>query len=632
MCGIAGWYTKQANQYPREAIDRMLQRLVHRGPDAGGRYFDDNVALGHRRLSIIDLAGGAQPFCSRDGRYCLVFNGQLYNYIELRGWLEKKGYDFLTNSDTEVLLNLLVDGGLDALNRTNGMFALALWDAHEKTLSLARDRFGVKPLYLFEGKCGYAFASEMKALLTLPDFDVSINKKAVVDYLSLGYVRAPRTIFDSVTKIMPGSAIVISRDGLMQKYWYQRSPLATISQRAGELEEQVYELLEDSIRLRQRSDVPLGSLLSGGIDSSAVTALAAKTRPDHLKTFSVGFGKYIDELPYAKLVAEQYGTNHHELQVDFDQALSNLPKIIWHLDEPNGDTAALPTYAVSEFASRHVKVVLTGIGGDELFGGYTRYFDGTRPEHIYRRLPKWLRQHVLQPTLNRMSPDLGWRAQMNDQPDLMRHLWHSGVFLGNSLDLLLGKETVPETFFVPPGLCHPGDLQNNFMAADIEAYLPDDILALTDRMSMAVSLEAREPFLDHRLVELCYQIPSALKLDPLARKTKMVLRDSVGSVIPQQLMSLKKQGFGSPIRQWLGDIRKPLENMLSQGRLANSGVIDHEGLKAYLTNGASYDRVQRPLRLWTLLSLEIWLRIFLDDRGCEPAFNLEDLLDGRTVH
>jgi asparagine synthase (glutamine-hydrolysing) len=626
MCGIAGWYTTRGETYPRDTIERMLERLIHRGPDAGGAYFGHGVVLGHRRLSIIDLAGGAQPFCSKDGRYYLSFNGQIYNYVELREQLKKKGYVFQTSSDTEVLLNLLIEGGVDALNQVNGMFAFAFWDSSEKNLLLARDRFGVKPLYLAKGKNGYSFASELKALLALPDFDTAIDQNAVIDFLSLGYIRAPRTIFCAVSKIKPGNAVVITPNGLSHQRWYKRSALITGSSSYGELTEQIRSLLEDSIRLRQRSDVPLGSLLSGGIDSSAVSALAAGSRSDPLQTFSVGFGKLIDELPFANLVAKAYRTDHNELQVDFDQALSRLPKIVWHMDEPNSDTAALPSYAVSEFASRRVKVVLTGIGGDELFGGYTRYYDGTRLEHIYRRLPKWLRRHILQPTLEVISNDLGWRAKMNDQPELMRHLWHSGVFVGDSLNMLMGTPTSPEIFHVPPGLCHPSDLRNNFMAADIEAYLPDDVLALTDRMSMAVSLEAREPFLDHRLVELCYQIPSHRKLDPVARRTKILLRESVGQLIPSPLLSLKKQGFGSPISGWLADLREPIARLLNRGRLANSGIVDSKGLKSYLLNGASYDGIQRPLRLWTLLSLELWIRVYIDGHGTKPSFSFEDLL------
>lgn len=627
MCGIAGWYSNQPHPYPPETLERMLDRLRHRGPNAGGTFFDEGLALGHRRLSIIDIEGGAQPFFSADRRYCLSFNGQIYNYLEIRERLQKKGIVFRTSSDTEVLLALLIDGGYEALNQTNGMFAFALWDSLEKRLLLARDRFGVKPLYLCKGPRVISFASELKALLLLPDFQMEIDQSAVIDYLALGYIRAPRSIFSSVSKILPGQAVVITAEGCEHHQWYERSALVTGTTDHRAQPEQIRDLLEDSIRLRQRSDVPLGSLLSGGIDSGAVTAIAASTRADPMQTFTVGFGGALDELPYANLLADRYQTKHRELMVGFDQALANLPRLAWHLDEPHGDTAALPTYAVSELSARHVTVVLTGIGGDELFGGYTRYYDGTRLEHLYRKFPPLLRKGLLQPMLGIVSPTAGYRARMNDQPDLMRHLWHSGVFVGEALDMLMGKPTSPETFRVPPGLCHPGDVQNNFMAADLDAYLPDDILSLTDRMSMAVSLEAREPLLDHRLVELCYQIPSHQKLDPLARKTKLVLRKAIEDLLPQPLLNLKKQGFGSPISEWLSSVQAPVMRLLASGRLATSGLICKRGLTRYLENGASYDGVQRALRIWTLLMLELWLRIFVDGAGEAPDFTLNELLD-----
>lgn len=627
MCGIAGWFSNNAKAYPPEEVDRMLQIQKHRGPNADGKYFDNHFAVGHTRLSIIDLSGGGQPFLSSDRRYCLSFNGQIYNYVEIRERLKKRGYVFRTSSDSEVLLNLLIDGGIDALNQTNGMFAFAFWDSRKKVLMLARDRFGVKPLYLGKSGANWSFSSELKALRSLPGFDAAIDRTAIIDYLSLGYIRSPKTIFASASKIVPGCAVIISSEGCKYKRWYKRSALLSVNEFVGEFPERIHDLLQDSVRLRLRSDVPVGSLLSGGIDSSAVTAMAAQSGPHSLKTFSVGFGTKNDELPYSKLVAERYQTDHQELIVDHAMALSKLPLIAWHLDEPNGDTAAIPTFAVSEFAARQVSVVLSGIGGDELFGGYTSYYDGTLPEHLYRLLPHKVRTNVLQPIINFVNPTLGFRALMNDQPNLMRHLWHSGVFIGESLRMITGGETSPEPYHVPPGLCHPGDDLNNFMAADIEAYLPDDILSLTDRMSMAVSLEVREPLLDHRLVELCYQIPSSRKLDPLGRRTKLVFREALKGLIPKPLLSLKKQGFGSPIASWLSKIEYPVLHLLRNGQLAKSGLVDSQGLKHYLAQGASYDRYQRPIRIWTLLMLELWIRIFVDNAGEMPRYSLSEMLD-----
>jgi asparagine synthase (glutamine-hydrolysing) len=627
MCGIAGWFSNDAKGYPSEEVDRMLQMQKHRGPNSEGKYFDSHFAVGHKRLSIIDLSNGDQPILSSDRRYCLSFNGQIYNYVEIRERLKKRGYVFRTSSDSEVLLNLLIEGGIDALNQTNGMFAFAFWDSHKQVLMLARDRFGVKPLYLCKGRETWSFSSELKALRSLPGFDAAIDRSAIIDYLSLGYIRSPQTIFASVSKIVPGCAVFISLEGCKYQRWYKRSALLSANDFVGDFTEHIHDLLQDSIRLRLRGDVPIGSLLSGGIDSSAVTAMTAQSYPHRLKTYSVGFGGKNDELPYSRILAKRYQTDHQELIVDHAFALSKLPLIAWHLDEPNGDSAALPTFAVSEFAAQEVSVVLSGIGGDELFGGYTRYYDGTLPEHLYRLLPQKVRTNLLQPIIKFVNPTLGFRALMNDQPNLMRHFWHSGVFAGESLRMITGGETLPKPYYVPPGLCHPADVPNNFMAADIEAYLPDDILSLTDRMSMANSLEVREPLLDHRLVELCYQIPSNRKLDPLMRRTKLIFREALKGLIPNPILSLQKQGFGCPISSWLSKIECPLARVLNDGHLAKSGLVDSKGLKRYLSQGASYDRYQRPTRLWTLLMLEIWIQIFLDNAGEMPRYSLSDMLD-----
>ena len=627
MCGMAGWFSNDAKGYPSEEVDRMLQIQKHRGPNGEGKYFDSHFAVGHKRLSIIDLSGGDQPFLSSDRRYCLSFNGQIYNYVEIRERLKKRGYVFRTSSDSEVLLNLLIEGGIDALNQTNGMFAFAFWDSHKKVLILARDRFGVKPLYLCKGRETLSFSSELKAFRSLPGFDAAIDRTAIIDYLNLGYIRSPKTIFASVSKIVPGCAVIVSSEGCKYNRWYKRSGLLSANEFDGELCERIYELFQDSVRLRLRSDVPVGSFLSGGLDSSAVTATAAQNYSHPLNTFSVGFGNKNDELPYALIVAKRYQTVHHELSMNLKNDLNKLPLIAWHLDEPSGDSAALPTFALSELAARHVRVALSGIGGDELFGGYTRYYDGTLPEHLYRMLPHKMRTNLLQPILNLVNPSLGFRAMMNDQPNLVRYQWHSGVFVGDGLRMITGEKTEAEPYHVPPGLCHPADLQNNFMAADIGAYLPDNILCVTDRMSMAASLEVREPLLDHRLVELCYQIPSIRKLEPLRRRTKLLFREALKDLIPKPILSFKKQGFGIPITSWLSEFESPVVRLLGNGQLTKSGLVDSQGLKRYLEQGSNYDRYQRPTRLWTLLMLELWIGIFLGNAGEMPRYSLSDLLD-----
>lgn len=625
MCGIAGIVDWSSPPVAHD-LEPLLNCIVHRGPDSGGIATAGPAVLGMRRLAIIDIAGGTQPMRSADGRYTLVFNGQIYNYVELRQELERRGFAFNTRSDTEVLLSLLIVDGTAALPRLNGMFAFALWDAFEGKLLLARDRFGIKPLYVTGKGSRIGFGSELKSLMHLPWASREIRNEAVGEYLQLGYVRSPHTLFRAIDKLPPAGVMEVTRNERRTwTYWIpDHSPL-TISR--DDARSRLRCLLNESIRLRQRSDVPVGAFLSGGLDSSAVVALLAQQVSGPVRTFTVRFAEDgIDEAPFARLVAERYATQHQEVQVTTSEAFYLLPKLAWHLDEPQADTAALPTFLISQTAATELKVILTGVGGDELFGGYTRYFQGTRAEHLYRRIPRCLRSGLITPLAGHMSDIWGWRAQMNNQNAANRLLLQSSNFSNETLPDLLGYAPTHAGFEEAYRTAAAADPINRLMAIDLESYLPEDVLHMTDRMSMAVSLEAREPLLDPNLVDFMLRIPSTMKLNQRDRGWKLLFKEAVEDIVPMPILQRGKQGFGGPAASWM---RKGLfDTLMSLSRDAATvrhGLLDRAGLLNYLNNGASYDGIQRGQRLWTLLMLELWSRVFLDGKGAEPQVSLAEL-------
>lgn len=625
MCGIAGIVDWSLPPTARD-LGPMLNCIVHRGPDSGGIVSEGPAALGMRRLAIIDITGGGQPMRSTDSRYTLVFNGQIYNYVELRQDLERRGFSFRTRSDTEVLLYLLIAEGTAALPKLNGMFAFALWDALDERLLLARDRFGTKPLYVTGEGARVSFGSELKSLMHLPWVSRDVRHEAVGEYLQLGYVRPPHTLFRAIDKLPPAGAIEVTRNERRAwTYWApDHSPLA-ISR--GDARSELRRLLEESIRLRQRSDVPVGAFLSGGLDSSAVVALLARQNSEPVRTFTVRFAEDgIDEAPFARLVAQRYATRHQEVQVTTSEAFDLLPRLAWHLDEPQSDTAALPTFLISRTAAAELKVILTGVGGDELFGGYTRYFQGTRAEHLYRRIPHFLRSKLIVPLAGQASDIWGWRAQMNNQGDAGRLFLQSSNFSGESLSGLLGEAPTHAGFEEAYRAARAADEINRLMAVDLANYLPEDVLHMTDRMSMAVSLEAREPLLDPNLVNFMLRVPSTMKLDQRSRGWKLLFKEAVEDIVPAPILRRSKQGFGGPAASWM---RKGLfDTLMTLSRDAATvrhGLLDHAGLQNYLNHGASYDGIQRGQRLWTLLMLELWSRVFLDGKGAEPQISLAEL-------
>lgn len=613
MCGIAGILAKEGSADP-ELVRRMTNSMFHRGPIEDGYLSAGPVGLGMRRLSIIDVKGGHQPVFNEDRSIAAVFNGEIYNYRELTDELEAKGHQFTTRSDSEVVVHMYEEMGVECVTRFNGMFALALWDSARQRLFVVRDRLGVKPLYYYDGSGHFAFASELKALLQCSFVEREIDPHAVADYLSLMYVRAPRTPLKHVHKLLPGHFLVVEKaQTSMRRYWDLRDHAREVTDATlPRVAEEVLELLRDSVRLRLRSDVPVGAFLSGGIDSSAIVALAGQQLEQPLNTYSVGFGEgSFNELGYARSVAQRYGTNHHETIVSVEDAINHLPKLVWHLDEPNADSAMIPTYLLSQFAATNLRVILTGLGGDELFGGYHRYFDGPRVEHAFRRLPFALRKTIARTASAFGENQLTELLRRNSDSVAARYMSRISVFPQPDLRRLLGPAITDGVHHLTREFdAYPGtDPVNQLMFVDALTYLPDDILHITDRMSMAVSLEARTPFLDYRLVQYSFSLPGSLKVDQLSRTWKVVLKEAVSGLLPEQILQRPKWGFGGPVNHWMRNgLHEHVRAMFRDSHAVRLGLLDPAVVKQHIDLGETSNGDAQ--RLWTLLILELWSRIF----------------------
>jgi asparagine synthase (glutamine-hydrolysing) len=616
MCGIAGWAgAAPVKQGAKSALESMCNAIRHRGPDDDGHYIGPGVALGMRRLSIIDVAGGRQPVHNEDGTVCAVFNGEIYNYRQLRRELTRKGHDLTSHGDSETLVHLYEDLGDGFLHVLRGMFGLAIWDARRQRLLLARDRLGIKPLYYWVTPQRLAFASELRSFLALPDFPHTLDREAIGQYLTLGYVPDPLSVFRDVHKLPPGHLLIRDSSGHIdiERYW---SPLS-IEQRdigAAEGTEELRRLLNESVACHLESDVPLGAFLSGGVDSSAVVAYMSRLTEQPVRTFSIGFHeREFNEAPHAAEVAKALGTQHTELIVRPDvDAL--VEEIVRGFDEPFGDSSAIPTYLVSRLAREQVTVALSGDGGDELFGGYTRYAE-------------LLRRRELQPPPMRALLRTVARALPYATPgrnrllDLARSRWgryaatvalapamsDGGIARADvaeevgSLDLLLERWT-SETSGREP--------MTRMMLVDVQSYLPGDILTKVDRMSMAVSLEARVPLLDHAVVEFALALPSRLTMRD--GKGKWLLREAIRDLVPPRVLDRPKQGFGVPLRDWF---RRDLRHRVSSLSRDDSPIYafaDRAAVRRTMTEH-QIGRRDHSLLIWRLLVLDLWLRCL--DRG-----------------
>jgi asparagine synthase (glutamine-hydrolysing) len=634
MCGISGkLYFDKNRPVTKQELRRMAKTLVHRGPDGEGIGVDRNVGLAHRRLAIIDLRPEAgQPMSNEDGSVWLTFNGEIYNFRELRKDLEALGHTFRTDSDTEVIVHAYEEYGRDCLRRLRGMFAFAIWDAHTRTLFLARDRVGKKPLFYFVDHDRFLFASEIKAILTDRSIPIEPDPVAIDHYLALGYIPPPLTAFQGIQKLPPAHWLEV-RDGQLKigRYWKLRyTPKRKISWQDAIAELQWH--MAEAVRLRLVSDVPLGVFLSGGTDSSAVVAYMAQAMDRPVKTFSVGFeDAAFDERPYARLVAEHYGTDHTELVVKASVA-DILPRLVWHYDEPFGDPSAVPSYAIAELTRRYVTVALNGDGGDESFAGYDRYVPNRRSRYgdvlplgmrrkvaaLIRRLPETWRHR--QPLL-KVSTIADALAQI---PEHRYTRWFGQFTLDQRQQLYTEdfRKTVtksdPEALFVEAfGQSDAEDWTDATLDTDINLYLPGDLLVKMDRASMAHSLEARSPFLDHVLMEFVASLPPTLKL--VGSEKKRILKKALRGMLPDAILDRPKRGFEPPLANWFrADLQGVIHDILLSPCALQRGYFRPESVAAVWEEHCS-GREDRSLHLWELLMLELWHRTFIDGEGFAPV-------------
>jgi asparagine synthase (glutamine-hydrolysing) len=626
MCGITG--VAGSLRTDTVTLGRMNDALCHRGPDGEGSYWDDDVGLAMRRLAIIDVAGGDQPIFNEDGSVCVVFNGEIYNFQDLRAELERLGHRFKTHADTEVVVHAYEEHGPACVEHLWGMFALAVWDGRRRRLVLARDRLGKKPLvYYAAPEGGLAFASEFQALLAHPRVPREVSPSAIDDYLTYLYVPSPTSAYRDVCKLPPGHRLIWQPDGQMrvEQYWTPR-----FAEKLGLTEddalEQFGELFRDAVRRRLIADVPLGAFLSGGMDSSSVVAEMAEASRQPVKTFSIGFGERdFDELRYARQVAERFATEHHELVVE-PHALEVLPTLVRHYGEPYGDSSAVPTYYVSQLTRRHVTVALSGDGGDELLAGYERHW-AARIAARYDTIPRVVRHGLIRPLVPLLPEPRQRRAFLRRAkrfmtaahlPVLDRYLHWVGayspahkaaLYTPEFQRMLDGHRSVQwlEAVLAPEARLDPVDAVQR---ADTLLYLPEDLLTKVDIASMANSLEARAPLLDHRLVEFCAALPSSYKLR--GRTSKWLLRRLMHDRLPPPILSRSKMGFGVPVGGWLrGELRPLLEDTVLSDRALARGYFRPAAVRALVDEHVSR-RADRTAHVWALLMLELWFQAFVD--------------------
>jgi asparagine synthase (glutamine-hydrolysing) len=631
MCGITGWANVDSNVPPfegaRELLHSMCERMTHRGPDSEGLLVTNGAALGMRRLAIIDLVTGEQPVFNEDKSVAVILNGEIYNYRELRADLEKRGHSFRSASDTEVLPHLYEEYGDAMVRELNGMFAFALWDSRRRRMLIARDRFGEKPLYWGVFDKTLLFASEPKVLLAHPSVRPALNLQALRQYLSFDYVPAPLSIYEGINKL-PAAHKLVLEDGDVKAecYWkldYKTvTPVPTVQDAAAHLRE----LLADAVRMRLVSDVPLGVLLSGGVDSSTVAALAVRASSEPVKTFSISFAEAsFDESAYARGVAKFLGTDHHEERLSANLAANLVSEIGSWMDEPFSDPSLVPTYLLSRFTRKHVTVALGGDGGDELFAGYPMY-GGIRWAEIYKRVPLPVRNSLIEPlvrllpvkTKNLSFDYKALRFVTGAKYDVVKrhHIWF-GSFTPEEQEKLLSAEALRETngdiYRQAREMmteCGEVDLVKSMQNLDTRLYLAEDILTKVDRASMAVSLEVRAPFLDPRVAEFAASLPSNYKLR--GHKTKYILKKAVDELLPSFVTRRGKKGFGVPVAEWLKFKLRPLaRDLLSPERVRRAGVFNPDFVSRLQDEHERGIANHRKL-LWTLLMFELWHESFIE--------------------
>ena len=635
MCGIAGLLDLRARPVNSSLVRGLCNVLAHRGPDDEGYYIEGPVALGQRRLAILDLAGGRQPMSNEDGTIWVTFNGEIYNFRELRARLEGLGHRFATCSDTEAIVHAYEQYGPACVKELRGMFAFALWDQPRQTLFLARDRAGKKPLFYAEVDGQWAFASELHALLQHPGLAREVDWAALDDYLTYGYVPAPKTIFRGVRKLLPAHWLTVrlrpdgsgDSDVHVERYWQLAyEPKLRLSEE--DAADGLLEVLREAVRLRMIADVPLGALLSGGIDSSIVVALMSQLSDRPVKTFSIGFDdQEFNELPHARRVAERCGTQHHEFIVR-PNALEVLPTLVRHYGEPYADSSAIPSYYVAKLTREHVKVALNGDGGDECFAGYERYAGGLAADR-YGRIPAAVRRLAIEP-LSRLIPAGGSRRsrlrqarrflEVAGKPAPERYLrWIGYVRTGEKAALysadfqeqLAGHRAESWLLEMWEQLTAAGlGPLDRMLALDVQSYLPYDLLVKMDIATMANSLEARSPFLDHEVMEFCARLPASYKLRGM--RLKHLLKKAGAGLLPPETLARRKMGFGVPVGNWMRrELRSWTEDLLLSPRALKRGYFEPNALR-HLVDAHLEGREDRSFQLWALVWLELWHLEFMD--------------------
>jgi len=630
MCGIHGLIHLDGKPVEPRWLTAMGDVTAHRGPDDEGQHIDGACGIAMRRLSIIDLAGGHQPISNADGTLTIVCNGEIYNYRELRAELQSKGYHFKTGSDSETLLHGYAAWGDEVVKHLNGMFDFALWDARRRRLLIGRDRLGVKPLYVLQDGQRLAFATEAKALLQLPGVRTELNRDALGDYLHLGYVPAPLSIFRGIRKLPPATLLAVEGGQVREWRWWRLS--AAVDRKATEADwvQRIREGVDRSVHMQMVSDVPIGAFLSGGVDSSAVVAAMARHDDGQpIRTYAIGFEggaaeQLYNELPYARRVAELFKTEHHEIVVKPD-VVGLLPKLVWHMDEPIADSAFITTYLVSEFARHDVKVILSGVGGDELFGGYRRYL-GAHYAQRFNSLPGWARR-VASATASRLPADRHnkWLNMARLAKGFIASAEMGADERYRSYLQVVSRESVAQLMLAAPAAGADDRLQaafaaagrddelNRMFAVDAETQLPDDLLLLTDKMSMAVSLECRVPLLDHELVEMAAAIPGELKVK--GGTLKHLMKQALSPQLPDDILHRAKRGFGTPMGAWLKkELLAVVRELLSPAVVRERGLFRPEAVSALLADHEA-NRSDGTDALLALLNLEVWSRVYLDRRA-----------------
>ncbi|RMD91406.1 MAG: asparagine synthase (glutamine-hydrolyzing) [Calditrichaeota bacterium] len=630
MCGIVGvYYFDRMRKVEAADLKMMMDMIVHRGPDDEGLFVKENVGLGMRRLSIIDLSGGHQPIFNEDKSKVIVFNGEVYNFIDHRDNLVKKGHSIKSRTDTEVILHLYEEYGLDFFEKLNGMFGLSIWDDRQQQLLIARDRIGIKPLYYYKDEEKIVFASEIKAILAYPGIKAELDYEGLSLLFKHGFTPAPHTLFQNIQKIPPAHFLLIRDSQIELKQYWKLKYSEKFHENEQKLAEELYELLKDSVRYRLISDVPLGAFLSGGMDSSGIVHIMDELEVNTINTYSIGFGKgyeFYNELDTAGRFAREKQTNHHEILVEPNVA-ELFPKLIWYLDEPLADSSFVVTYLVSQLARETVTVILSGVGGDELFGGYRRYMNVQLNKYV-RIIPAWMRQKILLRLIKHFPVDRNnaflnfirlARGYLNTSHLLLdqQYSQYTAIFNERLISgLLQNHQDMPDFYGDYFDECDSEDILDVLMYFDLKTSLPEQLLMLTDKMTMANSLEARVPFLDHRLVEFAAKIPTKYKIDGF--KLRHIQKKAFEDKFPSYILKKKKKGFGAPVGTWIrNELKEMVQDLLSPERLSNQGIFNSQYIEKILEDHYQL-REDYTDSILLLITFQLWYDKYINHKQSVP--------------